>query len=45
VQVDDHGDSGAGAAVRSGNLPDLQEMREETRAHSEELQEALETIE
>jgi len=45
VQVDDRGESGAGAAVRSGNLPGLQDMREETRAHSEELQEALETIE
>ena len=45
VQVDDHGESGAGTAVRSGDLPDLQEMREETRAHSEELQEAMQAIE
>lgn len=45
VQVEDHGESGAGAAVRSGDLPDLQEMREETRAHSEELQETMQAIE
>jgi len=40
--VDDHGETDAAAAQRSGDLPDLNEMREETDAHAEQVQEALE---
>ena len=41
VVVPDHGDSQAGAAVASGNLPGLNEMQEETDAHAQQVQEAL----
>ena len=43
--VDDHGETGAGQAVRSGRLPDLNEMRQSTDAHAEQVQEMLEEIE
>lgn len=43
--VDDHGESGAGEAVRSGELPDLRDARRETDEHAEQLQEALAEIE
>jgi hypothetical protein len=43
--VDDHGQTEAGAAVRSGQLPDLNDMRQQTAAHSQDVQEALEAIE
>jgi len=43
--VDDHGETGAAAELRSGQLPNLGEMRDSTNAHAEELQQALEAIE
>jgi hypothetical protein len=43
--VDDRGQAEAGAAVRSGQLPDLNDMRLQTDAHSQDVQEALEAIE
>ena len=43
--VDDHGQAEAGAAVRSGQLPGLNDMRQQTDAHSQDVQEALEAIE
>ena len=43
--VDDHGQAEAGAAVRSGQLPDLNDMRRQTDSHSQDVQEALEAIE
>jgi hypothetical protein len=43
--VDDHGETGAGAALRSGDLPRLQEAQERTDAHAERVQEALESAE
>ena len=43
--VDDHGDPEAGQAIRSGQLPDLNEMRQNTSAHADRLEEALEDIE
>jgi hypothetical protein len=44
-KVDDHGQAGAGAAVRSGQLPDLNDMRQQTDAHSQDVQDALKAIE
>ena len=41
VVVPDHGEAAAGAAVSSGNLPDLNEMQQETDAHAQQVQEAL----
>ena len=43
--VDDHGQTEAGEAVRSGQLPDMNEMRQQTDAHAQQVQEALEAIE
>jgi len=43
--VDDRGQAEAGEAVRSGNLPDLNEMRQQTSDHAEQLQQALEATE
>ena len=42
VDFDDHGEAGAAGEVRSGNLPGLKEMRTNTGAYSNRLQEALE---
>ena len=42
--VDAHGETGAATAVRAGGLPDLQEAREQTTAHAEQLEEALAEI-
>ena len=42
--INDHGQTGAGAALRQGNLPGLQDMRDETNAHADELQEAMQQI-
>ncbi|MCP3978898.1 MAG: hypothetical protein GY716_06145 [bacterium] len=42
--VNDHG-TGAGEELRNGGLPNLDVMRNETQAHSEELREALESTE
>ena len=41
----DHGDAAAGAAVRSGELPGLEEVRQGTDAHAADVQEALATTE
>ena len=43
--VDDHGEAGAAEAQRSGELPDLNEMRQETDAHAQQVQEAFEATE
>ena len=43
--VDDHGQTGAGEEIRSGRLPRLQETKEATDAHAEQVQEALNGIE
>jgi hypothetical protein len=43
--ADDHGETGAGEALRSGRLPDLKDMRQQTGAHADQLQEALEATE
>ena len=40
--VSDHGDPQAGAAVRSGVLPDLSDMKQGTDQHAKEVQKALE---
>lgn len=45
VVVDDHGQTEAGEAIRSGQLPDLNDMRQQTSAHADRLQDALEEIE
>ena len=44
VQVPDHGDAEAGAAVRSGGLPNLGDMQRETGAHTQQVQDALQQI-
>ena len=41
VAVKDHGETGAGEALRSGKLPDLNDMRAGTGAHADQLEEAL----
>ena len=43
--VHDHGQAGAGAAVRSGDLPDLDATRDATGVHSADVQQALDAIE
>jgi len=43
--ADDHGESGAGEALRSGQLPDLRDMKQQTGQHADELKEALEATE
>jgi hypothetical protein len=43
--ADDHGETGASEALRSGGLPDLKDMRQGTAAHADRLQEALEATE
>ena len=43
--ANDHGEAGAGEALRSGGLPDLQDMRQQTGEHADQLQEALEATE
>ena len=39
--VSDHGQTEAAQAIRSGELPDLDEMRRRTDGHGEDVQEAL----
>jgi hypothetical protein len=43
--VDAHGEDEAGAALQSGTLPDLNDMRQATDAHAQQVQDALEEIE
>jgi len=43
--ADDHGEAGAGEALRSGQLPDLRDMKQQTGEHADQLQEALEATE
>jgi len=43
--ADDHGETGASEALRSGGLPDLKDMRQQTNQHADRLQEALEATE
>lgn len=43
--LETNGEDQAGEALSSGNLPDLNEMRSETDAHAERLQQALSEIE
>lgn len=40
--VPTHGQEDAAQEVRGGNMPDLNEMRNSTSEHSDQLQEALE---
>jgi hypothetical protein len=42
VAIEDHGQGDAAAELRSGELPRLGEMREETAGHADEVREALE---
>jgi hypothetical protein len=44
VVVDDRGQTEAGAAVRSGQLPDLNDMRQSTNQHAQQVQDALTEI-
>ena len=39
--LDDRGQTGAGDAVRSGELPDLREMQQNTDAHAQRVGDAL----
>lgn len=39
--VDDRGETEAGESVRSGTLPGLGEMKEETDEHAQQVQETL----
>ncbi len=43
--LNDHGQTAAGAALRKGDLPRLQETQENTDAHAAQLQEALDAVE
>ena len=43
--VDDHGETAAGQALRSGDLPGLQDAKASTDAHAEQIQQALENSE
>ena len=43
--VNDHGQTGAGEALHQGRLPGLNDMRSETDAHSQQVQDALAAIE
>ncbi len=43
--LETHGEGQAGEALRSGTLPNLNQMRSETSAHAEQLQQALVEIE
>jgi hypothetical protein len=38
--VPDHGQTGAGEAIRSGNLPDMKKMGQNTDAHVQQVNEA-----
>jgi len=40
--VSDHGQTEAAGEVRSGNLPDMNEMRNRTSDHADSLRDALE---
>ena len=40
-----HGEHEAGEALRQGNLPDLNQMRQATGNHAQDVQEALAEIE
>jgi len=39
-RVDDHGQTGAGDAVRSGTLPDMKQMGQSTDQHIQQIQDA-----
>lgn len=39
-QVDDHGQTAAGDAIRSGNLPDMKQMGQNTDQHIQQIQDA-----
>lgn len=43
-EVDDHGQTEAAGEVRSGGLPNLQQMRQNTTEHADRVQDALEEI-
>lgn len=44
-EVDDRGQAEAGEAIRSGQLPNLDEMRQSTDAHADRVRSALDEIE
>lgn len=39
-QIDDHGQKGAGDAIRSGNLPNLRQMGQNTDQHIDQIKDA-----
>jgi len=45
VAVEDHGETEASDAVNAGDLPDLDEMRQETDKHAQQVGDALSEIE
>ena len=44
VRVNEHGESEAGAALRRGQLPDLNQARQATDARAEELKRAMSEV-
>ena len=45
VTPNDHGQTEAGAAIKSGTLPDLNDMRQATGEYSQQVQDAMAEIE
>jgi hypothetical protein len=41
VRYNDHGETQAGEALRSGRLPDLREAQQSTDAHTQQVEDAL----
>ena len=45
IVPDTHGEAGAGEALQSGQLPNLNQMRQATDSHAEQVQETLAEVE
>jgi hypothetical protein len=45
IVPDTHGEVGAGQALQRGGLPDLNQMRQATGEHAQQVQEALAEVE
>jgi len=45
VVPETHGEDGAGQALQRGGLPDLNQMRQATGQHAQQVQETLEEVE
>lgn len=43
--VSDHGEAGAGQALRSGQLPRLHDAEQRTEAHAADVKQALQAVE